>query len=49
MRSGWNHPPQEGGNAIPYWDEDPSIRKEWEATLRAEGGESRMDDSFYRR
>ncbi|MGQ0568035.1 MAG: cupin, partial [Armatimonadota bacterium] len=39
---------EEGGNAIPYWDEDPYIRKEWEATLRQEGGISRMDDAFYR-
>ncbi len=40
---------EEGGNAVPYWDEDPHIRKEWEPALRAEGGDSRMEDAFYRR
>ncbi|MDR7521921.1 MAG: cupin domain-containing protein [Armatimonadota bacterium] len=40
---------EEGGNAIPYWDEDPHIRREWEAALRAEGTSSRMEEAFYRR
>jgi hypothetical protein len=40
---------EEGGNAIPYWDEDPRIRQEWEAAMRLEGAEIRMDEAFYRR
>jgi hypothetical protein len=39
----------EGGNAIPYWDEDPHIRREWEAALEQEGAASRMEDAFYAR
>ena len=39
----------EGGSAIPYWDEDPYIRAEYEATIRREGIASRMDDAFYAR
>lgn len=38
----------EGGNAIPYWDEDPFIRREYEELIRREGVELRMDDAFYR-
>ncbi len=38
----------EGGSAIPYWDEDPHIRREYEAALRAEGVPFRMEERFYR-
>ena len=37
----------EGGSAIPYWDEDPYIRREYESTIRREGVELRMDERFY--
>ncbi|MGH2453058.1 MAG: cupin domain-containing protein [bacterium] len=39
----------EGGNAIPYWDEDPHLRQEYETALRRAGAESRMEETFYRR
>ncbi|HEY6104288.1 MAG TPA: hypothetical protein VI007_13800 [bacterium] len=39
----------EGGSAIPYWDEDRYIRAEYEATIRRGGIVSRMDDAFYAR
>jgi len=39
---------KDGGTAIPYSDEDPFIRQEFEATLKREGVVSRMDDSLYR-
>jgi mannose-6-phosphate isomerase-like protein (cupin superfamily) len=38
----------EGGTAIPYWMEDPSIRAEYEATLKQEGISSRMDPEWYK-
>ena len=37
----------EGGTAIPYWMEDPYLRTEYEATLRANGVENRMDPGWY--
>lgn len=37
----------EGGTSIPYWMEDPFIRQEFEATLEAAGGKTRMDPEFY--
>lgn len=37
----------EGGTAIPYWMEDPYIREEYEATLRNNGVECRMDPAWY--
>jgi len=40
---------QEGGTAIPYWLEDPFLRKEYEAILEKEGTKSRMDSSLYER
>ena len=40
---------KDGGTAIPYYDEDPYLRKEYEETLRQEGITSRMDDSLYRK
>lgn len=39
----------EGGSAIPYWDEDPFIRSEYVAAIAREGVEFRMDESFYQR
>ncbi len=39
----------EGGSSIPYWDEDPFIRQEYQAALRREGVELRMDELFYQR
>ncbi len=37
----------EGGTAIPYWMEDPYIRKEYEERLKAEGVENRMRPEYY--
>jgi hypothetical protein len=37
----------EGGTAIPYWLEDPFLRKEYEETLEKEGVVSRMDEALY--
>jgi hypothetical protein len=36
-----------GGSAIPYWQEDPRIRREFEETLRGAGVASRMEERFY--
>ena len=36
-----------GGSAIPYSQEDPRIRREFEETLRREGVAARMDEQFY--
>jgi quercetin dioxygenase-like cupin family protein len=38
---------RDGGSAIPYDEEDPYIRKEYEATLAAAGAASRMEDWLY--
>jgi hypothetical protein len=38
----------EGGTAIPYWLEDPFLRKEYEETLRREGVQSKMEEELYR-
>ncbi|MDO9443413.1 MAG: cupin domain-containing protein [Beijerinckiaceae bacterium] len=38
---------KKGGRAIPYNDEDPYIRKEFEQTLAAEGVPSRMEEKLY--
>ena len=40
---------KEGGTAIPYYDEDPYLRKEHEETLKQEGIVSRMEESLYRK
>ena len=37
----------EGGTAIPYWMEDPFLRREYEATLIANGVANRMDAAWY--
>jgi hypothetical protein len=39
----------EGGSAIPYYMEDPYISAEYEAKLKAEGVESRMEREFYKK
>ena len=38
---------KDGGTAIPYCDEDPFIREEYEAILKKTGVQSRMDASLY--
>jgi quercetin dioxygenase-like cupin family protein len=37
----------DGGTAIPYWMEDPFLRKEYAETLEREGVENRMEEKFY--
>jgi hypothetical protein len=37
----------EGGTAIPYWMEDPQVKKDWEATIAENGVESRMKPEFF--
>ena len=32
---------------MPYWMEDPFIRKEYEQRLAEQGVENRMEDKFY--
>src|ERR1035437_3630421 len=39
----------EGGTSIPYWMEDPFVRKEYETTLERVGTQNRMDAQFYDR
>ena len=39
----------EGGTSIPYWMEDPHLRREYEADLSANGINSRMDPKLYER
>ena len=38
---------KKGGSAIPYHEEDPHIRQEFEGYLKGEGVPSRMDPKFY--
>ena len=38
-----------GGSAIPYHQEDPAIRKEFDEALAREGVASRMNPEFYER
>lgn len=38
---------KKGGSAIPYHEEDPFVRREFEATLAARGLSSRMKKEFY--
>ena len=38
---------KKGGTAIPYHEEDPYIRNEFDEALKKEGVPSRMDDKFY--
>ena len=37
----------EGGTAIPYWLEDPFLRKEYEETLAQDGLKSKMEPDLY--
>ena len=37
----------EGGTNIPYWMEDPEVKKDWESMLEKEGVPSRMKPEFY--
>ncbi len=37
----------EGGTAIPYWMEDPQVKKDWEAMIAENGVESRMLPEFF--
>ena len=37
----------QGGSAIPYWMEDPYLRGEYEAKLKENGVNNRMDPSWY--
>jgi quercetin dioxygenase-like cupin family protein len=43
----WAMDIKKGGRAIPYNDEDPYIRKEFEEELAREGVPSRMEDKLY--
>jgi len=47
MADVWAIDIKKGGRAIPYNDEDPYIRKEFNAELAAEGVPSRMEDKLY--
>ena len=38
---------KKGGTAIPYHEEDPYVRAEFEAALKAEGVPSRMDAKLF--
>ncbi len=38
---------RDGGNAIPYDEEDPGIRQEYEATLAKNQAKSRMEEELY--
>ena len=38
---------KKGGSAIPYHEEDPFLRKEFESTLAGDGATSRMEQRFY--
>jgi hypothetical protein len=40
---------RDGGKAIPYDEEDPFIRQEYEATLKSVGAVSRMEEWLYRK
>jgi hypothetical protein len=40
---------RDGGMAIPYDEEDPFIRAEYEEILKKEGVASRIADSLFRR
>ena len=37
----------EGGSAIPYWMEDPKVKRDWEGVLAKEGVPSRMKPEYY--
>ena len=37
----------EGGTAIPYWMEDPQVKKDWEGVIAENGVASRMKPEFF--
>ena len=37
----------DGGTSIPYWMEDPFIRKEYGETLKLSGVPNRMESGWY--
>ncbi len=39
----------EGGTAIPYYMEDPFLRKEYAERMQREGAENRMRSEYYER
>ena len=39
----------EGGTAIPYYMEDPFLRKEYADRMQREGAENRMRSEYYER
>jgi hypothetical protein len=39
----------EGGTAIPYYMEDPFLRREYAERMRREGAENRMRAEYYER
>jgi hypothetical protein len=47
MKDVWAIDVTKGGNAIPYDQEDPAIRREYAATLAREGATSRMEPGLY--
>jgi hypothetical protein len=49
MKDIWAIDLDKGGNAIPYHQEDPAIRRLFEQSLAGEGAVSRMESSLYER
>ena len=49
MEDVWAIDLNKGGNAIPYHQEDPAIRRMFEETLAREGTVSRMEPRLYER
>jgi hypothetical protein len=47
MKDYWAIDVKKGGNAIPYHEEDPFLRREFEATLGRAGLIARMDPKLY--
>jgi quercetin dioxygenase-like cupin family protein len=47
MKDYWAIDVKKGGNAIPYHEEDPFLRREFEATLGRQGLIARMDPKLY--
>ncbi len=49
MADVWAMDVNKGGKAVPYWMEDPFIRKEFEQALHNDGVPSRMEDKLYKK
>jgi hypothetical protein len=47
MKDVWAIDLDKGGNAIPYHQEDPAIRRLFEESLATEGAVSRMESRLY--